>query len=56
MPIEQRIRYYHTISSAFASIGVQSCVWGYRNGFAIREGDHWAPGLVDAIAGTTTVK
>jgi endoglucanase len=56
MPLAQRARYYHAISSAFASIGVQSCAWGYRNGFMLRDGDHWTPGLVEAIVGTTTVR
>ncbi len=54
VPIEQRIRYYHAISSAFASIGVQSCAWGYRAGFKLRDGDHWVPGLVEAIATTSS--
>jgi endoglucanase len=53
VPLEQRIRYYHTISSAFASAGVQSCAWGYRSGFRLRQGDHWLSGLVEAIATTT---
>ncbi|HEY1605027.1 MAG TPA: glycoside hydrolase family 5 protein [Allosphingosinicella sp.] len=53
VPVEQRIRYYHAISSAFASIGIQSCAWGYRAGFKLRDGDHWVPGLVEAIATTT---
>jgi endoglucanase len=53
VPLEVRIRYYHTISSAFASIGVPSCAWGYRRGFALRDGDHWVPGLVEAIAAPT---
>jgi endoglucanase len=55
MPPAHRIRYYHAISSAFASIGVQSCAWGYRSGFKLRDGDHWEPGLLEAIAGTATV-
>ncbi|HEX5183210.1 MAG TPA: glycoside hydrolase family 5 protein, partial [Allosphingosinicella sp.] len=54
VPVEQRIRYYHAISTAFASIGVQSCAWGYRAGFKLRDGDHWVPGLVESIATTTT--
>jgi endoglucanase len=52
LPIEQRARYYRTISSAFASLGVQSCAWGYRSGFRLREGDHWIPGLLESIATT----
>jgi endoglucanase len=56
VPAVQRIRYYHTISSAFASIGVSSCAWGYRSGFKLRHGDHWIPGLVESIAAPTAVK
>lgn len=52
VPLAQRVRYYHTISSAYASVGVQSCAWGYRRGFRLRDGDHWLPGLVEAIATT----
>jgi endoglucanase len=29
---------------------VQGCAWGYRTGFRLREGDHWLPGAVEAIA------
>jgi endoglucanase len=53
VPLAQRVRYYRTISAAFASVGVESCLWGYRNAFRIRVGDHWLPGLVEA---TTTTK
>jgi endoglucanase len=49
LPVEQRRLYYRAISSAFASIGVSSCAWGYRTGFRIRDGDHWIPGLVEGI-------
>jgi endoglucanase len=52
LPVEQRARYYRTVSSAFASLGVQSCVWGYRSGFKIRDGDKWIPGLVESVATT----
>lgn len=52
VPLEQRIRYYRTISTAFASIGVQSCAWGYRMGFRLHDGDQWIPGLVESIATT----
>jgi endoglucanase len=52
VPREQRIRYYRTISTAFASIGIQSCAWGYRVGFRLREGDHWLQGLLESIATT----
>jgi endoglucanase len=50
VPTEQRLRYYAAVSSAFASIGVQSCAWGYRSGFRLRDGDHWLPGALQAIA------
>ena len=53
LPLTQRFRYYHTISTAFASAGVQSCAWGYRSGFKLRDGDHWIPGGKEAIATTT---
>jgi endoglucanase len=49
VPLAQRVRYYGAVSSAFASVGIGSCAWGYRTGFRIREGDHWLPGLVEAI-------
>lgn len=53
VPVGDRIRYYHTISSAFASIGIQSCAWGYASGFRLRDGDRWVPGLVEAIVTPT---
>ncbi len=49
VPLAQRVRYYGAVSSAFASVGIGSCAWGYRTGFRIRESDHWLPGLVEAI-------
>lgn len=49
VPLPQRIAYYRAISSAFASIGVPSCAWGYASGFKLRDGDRWIPGLVEAI-------
>lgn len=52
LPLKQRFRYYHTISAAFASQGIQSCTWGYRSGFKLRDGDHWIPGGMEAIATT----
>ncbi|MHB8287391.1 MAG: glycoside hydrolase family 5 protein [Caulobacteraceae bacterium] len=54
VPLAQRIRYYKTISAAFASVGVQSCAWGYRNSFPLRGRDRWLPGMIDAISTTTT--
>jgi endoglucanase len=52
VPLNLRIRYYGIVSDAFASLGVDSCAWGYRAGFRLRDGDHWVPGLVEAIAAT----
>lgn len=56
IPLAQRILYYRQISSAYASIGVQTCAWGYTNTFRLRDqtGD-WLPGMVDAIKTTTTL-
>jgi endoglucanase len=55
VPLDQRLLYYRTISAAFASVGVQSCAWGYRHGFRLRVGDHWLPGALDALVATTAV-
>jgi endoglucanase len=49
VPLSQRLLYYRTISAAFASVGVQSCAWGYRQGFRLRSGDGWLPGALDAL-------
>jgi len=55
VPLSERIKYYRTMSSAYASIGVQSCAWGYTNTFKLRQGDAWLPGMVEAILTTTTL-
>jgi len=55
VPLSERIKYYRTMSSAYASIGVQSCAWAYTNTFKLREGDAWLPGMVEAIETTTTL-
>ena len=52
VPLAQRIRYNGAVSAAFASVGVDSCAWGYRNGFRLRDGDRWLPGMVEAIKAT----
>ena len=54
LPLAQRVRYYRTISAAFASIGVQGCAWGYRNASQLWNGRRWLPGLVESISATTT--
>jgi endoglucanase len=54
VPLGDRVNYYRTITSAYASIGVQSCAWAYTNTFKLRDGDAWLPGMVEAIQTTTT--
>ena len=56
IPLAQRILYYRQMTSAYASIGVQTCAWGYTNTFRLRDqtGD-WLPGMLDAIKTTTTL-
>jgi endoglucanase len=56
VPLAERINYYGTITSAYASIGVPSCAWAYTNTFRLRDGSAWLPGLVDAIKTTTTLQ
>lgn len=53
---EQRVLYYHTVTSAWASIGLQSCAWGYSNTFKLRAGNAWVPGMLEGLATTTTVQ
>ena len=57
VPADERVLYYRAISSAFASIGIQSCAWGYTNTFNLwRDGTGWEQQLLAAIATTTTVR
>jgi endoglucanase len=57
IPLDQRVAYYRTISSAFASIGIQSCAWGYTNTFNLwNDNGGWITQIRDAIATTTTVQ
>ncbi|MDB5706861.1 MAG: glycoside hydrolase family 5 [Sphingomonas bacterium] len=56
VPVSERINYYGTITAAYASVGVQSCAWAYTNTFRLRDGDHWIPGMVEAIRTTTTLQ
>jgi endoglucanase len=57
IPADQRVSYYRAISSAFASIGIQSCAWGYTNTFNLwRDGTGWDQPLLAAIATTTTAQ
>jgi endoglucanase len=55
VPLSERVRYYREITSAYASIGVQSCAWGYTNTFKLRQGNAWLSGMVEAIRTTTTL-
>jgi hypothetical protein len=57
IPLDQRVAYYRTVSAAFASIGFQSCAWGYSNTFRLwLDGSGWIVPPSDAIATTTTVR
>jgi endoglucanase len=53
----KRAEYYRTITTAYASIGIQTCAWGYTDTFRLRDqaGD-WLPGMLDAIKTTTTLQ
>ena len=50
-PTAERTEYYETVSEAFASIGVQSCAWGYTNTFPFydHKAGRWLPGLLEAF-------
>ncbi len=50
IPPDQRAAYYHAVSAAFASLGVASCAWGYRNAFPLWKDGRWLPRMVEAIA------
>ena len=50
IPLEQRVAYYRTVSSAFASLGVASCAWGYRNAFPLWRHGEWLPEIAGAIS------
>jgi endoglucanase len=55
-PDAARAVYYADVSAAFASVGVQSCAWGYDNTFNLwRDGSGWVDPVVDGIVTTTTL-
>jgi endoglucanase len=55
-PNAARVTYYGMVTSAFASIGIQGCEWGYTNTFHLwRDATGWEPGIADAIVTTTTL-
>ena len=57
IPTDQRALYYKTMSAAFASIGVQSCAWGYTNTFNLwNDNTGWITQIVNGISTTTTVQ
>ena len=54
--VEQRANYYGVNTAAFASIGVQSCAWGYTNTHVLyRDATGWEPGIADAMVTTATL-
>jgi endoglucanase len=56
IPLDQRVLYYSTITTAYASIGIQTCAWGYTDTFRLRDQTGtWLPGMLDAIHTTTTI-
>jgi len=54
--LSQRVLYYGTITSAYASIGIQTCAWAYTNTFKLRDASDWLPGMLGAIHTTTTLQ
>lgn len=52
----QRNLYYGTITSAYASVGIQTCAWAYTNTFKLRDASDWLPGMLAAIHTTTTLQ
>jgi endoglucanase len=57
LTVAQRVQYYNTITTAYASIGVQTCAWGYTDTFRLRDqtGD-WLAGMLSGIKTTTTIQ
>jgi len=56
IPTDQRVLYYKTVSAAFASVGIQSCAWGYVNTFNLYyDGSGWLQGMPAGISTTTTL-
>ncbi|MDX3911231.1 MAG: glycoside hydrolase family 5 protein [Sphingobium sp.] len=53
--VADRVQYYGLVSSAFASVGVQSCAWSFTNGFSLYTNAGWIPGMLDAVQTTTTL-
>ena len=54
--VEQRANFYAVNTAAFASIGVQSCAWGYTNTHQLyRDDGGWLPGIADGMVTTATL-
>jgi endoglucanase len=54
--VAMRATYYALTSAAFASIGVQNCVWGYTNTHQLwRDDKGWEPGIADGLVTTATL-
>jgi endoglucanase len=51
-PLGEREEFYETLSEAFASIGVDSCAWGYANTFELWDdaNKRWRGRIADRIA------
>jgi endoglucanase len=51
-PLSEREEYYETLSEAFASIGIDSCAWGYTNTFDLWDDEKggWQGRIADRIA------
>lgn len=53
IPSSERAAYFADVTNAFASIGIQSCVWGYVNNFTLRDGKGWNRAIIDSISTVT---
>lgn len=56
IPLAERANYYKVMTSAFASIGIQSCAWGYINAFPIATDSGWMTGMLESISTTTSLQ
>jgi endoglucanase len=52
----ERAEYFKVITSAFASIGIQSCAWSYINAWPIATESGWVEGMLESISTTTTLQ
>lgn len=55
-PTAARATFYRMVTAAFASVGVQSCAWGYTNTHQLwRDGSGWVEGIADGMSTTATL-